>query len=374
MDKNVYWIWLRKALEGNTKLMYALYQTLGEAEKIFRLDRSEYEDIGIPQNYLSALADKDLTAAYNIFGQCCRFGISVLSIEDAAYPEALRQIALPPCVLFYQGDFEACFERPTITLIGTRYSTASGEVLAAEFARGLSLSGFTLLCGVAKGIEATVQNAVVQADGRCALILPCGHLSVGTRVKNMMRDVLPRGVVISELLPHEKTPFGGYHMRNRLLSALSEGTLVLQAPIKSGTQITAGYALEQGKDVFVLPGSLRDPSYAGNNQLLRDGAMPIIDFTDIVEYYRSRFDAWLQDVIIEDESFEGFVRSISQCKEFDSEEQQQIFSVITETGITVDEIVLLSGIPAHKVLSQLTIMEMKGWVAPMPGGKYKMIV
>lgn len=373
MNRHLYWLWLRLALAGNIKMMYALYVAVGDAEKIFRAERNDYIDWDVPQNYIPALTDKDLTQAYNIFGQCERFDIHIVSIEDEAYPASLRQIALPPCIIFYQGNL-SCLDAPALTIIGTRYCTVGGEAIADEFARGLSLSGFTLVCGVAKGIEEAVFTAVKETDGRNVLVLPCGHLSVSKRVKFMMCDTVGRGAVISEMLPGEKTPPNAYHMRNRLLSALTPGTLVVQAPVKSGTQITASYALEQGKDVFVLPGSLRSPAYAGNNMLLRDGATPIIDFTDLVEYYKPRYGDQVQSAVIEDESFESFIRSVSESKKFDNEAQQRIYSAISSEGNTVDEIVMNSGIPTGKVLSELTFMEIKGWVESSPGGKYKIIV
>lgn len=373
MSRHIYWIWLRMALGGNIKVMYALYIVAGDIHTLFRADRDQYTDWGVPASFIKALTDKDLTPAYNILGQCEKFGIGIIAIDDDDYPDSLRQIALPPCMLFYQGALFDNLNAPNLTVVGTRYCTAGGEAVATEFATGLSLSGFSLFCGVAEGIESALHRAIVQADGRNVLFLPCGHLAVSKRVKHLMLDVLPRGAVVSELLPHERAPYDAYQMRNRLLSAMSLGTLVLQAPAKSGVLITAGYALEQGRDVFVLPGSLRDPSYAGNNRLLRDGAMPIIEFNDIVEYYKPRFSNALRDIEIEDKEFESFVRSVSQSREFDSTEQQRVYSVISPVGVTIDEIVLSSGVPASRVLSELTIMEMKGWISPLPGGKYKSV-
>ena len=108
--------------------------------------------------------------------------------------------------------------------------------------------------------------------------------------------------------------------------------------------------------------------------LLRDGATPIIDFTDLVEYYKPRYGDQVQSAVIEDESFESFIRSVSESKKFDNEAQQRIYSAISSEGNTVDEIVMNSGIPTGKVLSELTFMEIKGWVESSPGGKYKIIV
>jgi len=373
MNRHIYWIWLRMALQGNVKMMYALYTAIGSAEDIFRGNRDQYYEWGISDNYIPALVDKDLTAAYNILGQCERFGIGILSIEDDEYPQSLREIALPPCILFYQGDLISCLNTPMITVIGTRHTTASGEAIATVFGRELSISGFTLVCGVAEGIEEVLYKSVIQEDGRCILFLPCGILSVNNRVRYMIKNVAVRGAAVSEWLPHERSSPDAYHVRNRLLCALTPGTLVLQSPKRSGTQITVNYALSQGKDVFTIPGGLMDPSFAGNNQMLRDGAIPVLEAKDIADYYKSRYEDALFDIVVEDDEFEQFVRSVSQRAEFESEEQQIIYGAVAPEGSTIDELVLKTELETHVVLSQITLMEMNGWVKAIPGGKYKII-
>ena len=371
MNRHLYWIWLRMALQGNIKLMYALYSEFKDVEVIFRAERGEYVKWGIPANYIPTLEDKDLTAAYNILGQCDKFGIGVLSIEDEAYPQSLLEIALPPCLLFYQGDFLTCLKTPMITVVGTRYSTATGEAIAMDFGGELAIAGFTVVCGVAKGIEAAIHKAVVRADGRCVLLLPCGILSVAQRVRYLIKDVVAHGAAVSEWLPYEKTPYDAYRIRNRLLSALTPGTLVLQSPQKSGSQITANYALSQGKDVFTIPGGLRDPSFTGNNRLLCDGATPVLEAMDIVNYYKPQYKDMLFDIVVEDDNFEKFVQSVSQQREFKNEEQQIVYAAIREEGSTPDEIVEETGLLAHIVLLQLTLMEINGWINQIPGGKFK---
>ena len=374
MNKYVYWIWLRLALKGDVKLMYALWKVAGSAENIYRADRSLLEHWGVSDRRQKDLLDKNLDKSNNIFGICQQFGLEILCIDDADYPEQLLQLSIPPCLLFYQGDLFACLQTPSLTVIGTRYSTATGEALASEFAHHLATAGFTLFCGVADGIEAMVHRAVVNADGRCVLLLPGGLLTVSKRVSSLIRDVLPLGAVISECLPNEKGGYDAYQVRNRLLSGFTAGTLILQAPHKSGAMMTAGYALEQGKDVFVLPGGLRDPSYAGNNELLREGATPVIDPADIVRFYLPSWKEHLQEVVIEDEAFESVVESVTESTQFDTAEEQLIFSKIPEEGITADELAQSTELPVHQVLSALTMMELKGWVAPQPGGKFKTIV
>ncbi len=373
MNRYTYWIWLKKALKDDIKTLYALYKVFGSAEAVYCADRHKYWGIGLQEKYIPLLLDKDLTEAHNIFGQCERFGIELLCIEDDEYPDRLREIALPPCLLFYQGDLQ-CIDGPTLTVIGTRFTTVTGESVAAEISHGLSASGFTIVCGVADGIERVVHKAVVGSDGRCVLLLPCGILAVDRRVSHLIRDVLPTGLVLSEWLPADRQPRAAYQIRNRILSALSLGTLVIQAPHRSGAVMTAHYALEQNKDVFVVPGGVRDPSYLGSNELLREGAVPILEANDIVKFYKPKWKDNLQETVIEDTQFESYVQSISETPDFESDDEKYVFGLITPEGRFTDEIIAESGLPASKVLVLITMMEIKGWIEPLSGGKYRTII
>lgn len=375
MDSHLLWIWLRLAVSSNAKMMYALYQTAGSIETLFRAEKQQLTDWGVPHQYLSALTDKELTPAYNILGLCQEFDFQMVCIDDDEYPDALRQIALPPCILFYEGSFLECVNNaPTITVVGTRYSTAAGEAVAGEFAGHIALAGITVICGVANGIDTAVRRAVVQSDGKCVLLLPCGLLQVRKNLHAIYRDVLPHGAIVTELLPNETAPRDAYQLRNRIMSGLSEATLVCQAPAKSGSLITANYALEQGKEVFVLPGGIKDPSYTGGNSLLRDGATPIIDPSDIVSLYRTRWNEKVQDVVIEDKEFETYACQITEhhTADFQNELQKKIYSVMSYEPMLGEEIAYKSETNISQVLAQLTLMQLNGWVTAVPGGKYKL--
>ena len=374
MNKHLLWIWLRLALKSDIKMMYALYEVAGSVVDIFNADRKLLDEWGVSDRFRASLLDKRLTKAHNILGQCEQFDLSILCIEDEDYPVCLREIALPPCLLFYQGDLFSCINGPALTVIGTRHSTATGEALASEFAHHLAVAGFAIFCGVAEGIEAAVHKACISADGKCVLFLPGGLLTANKYVSRLIREVLPHGAVVSECFPTELGGRNAYQIRNRLLCAFTPGTLILQAPAKSGALMTASYALEQGKDVFVLPGGLKDPSFTGNNRLLRDGAIPSIAPEDIVEYYKPKWEDALQSVVIEDDVFEGYITTVTEGNQFDDEEEQIIFCAITPEGITSDEIAVKTGLPVQKILAKITLMEFKGWIAPLPGGKYKTII
>ena len=374
-EDKVLWIWLRLVTEGNVRWMNALYETLGSVQDIYKTTDEEYIAMGVGEHIRRRLNNKDLKQAYDIFGICEKFGIGMVDITDAAYPELLRHITAPPCLLFYDGRFAEAFSHPTLTVIGTRHSTASGEASAAEFARGLAASGFTVVCGVADGIEQIIHRSVMEIDGRCVQVLPCGLLKAGKRVAHMIRDTVVHGAVVTECLPNEVRRFDAYPLRNRILSGLSHGTLVIQAPKKSGAIMTAGYAAEQGRDVFVLPGSVRDPSYSGNNALLVDGAHPVIAYDDLVDFYREKFPEDIREVDRRDETFETFLSSVTESapREFENEEQQAIYSVLSDGAHFVEEVMRQTGLTAQQVFVELSRMEFYGWIEALPGGTFKTI-
>lgn len=372
MNRQVLWIWLRRALEGNSKIMYALYKVVGDIETIYNASSETYEAWGVPQRYRHALADKDTGRAYNIWGMCQKFGFSVVTIEEDIFPTMLRQISLPPCILFYEGNLSEMLKRPLLTMIGTRHATVSGLASAQEMACGLAGSGFGLVMGVAEGIEDTIQKAVLDVGGHAMLILPCGFQRVNRRVAGLIRNVVNNGVVLSELLPNETVDFGTYQLRNRLLAGISHGTFVVQAPKKSGAVMTAGFAAAEGRDVFVLPGNVRDPSFAGNNELLRDGAVPVIEYTDIVRYYQPKFEG-LTPADEQDPLFEKYADSITErANTFENKLQEKIYSLLSHRAMYPEELCEALGEPIQRIMSQISMMEFSDWVEAAPGGAVKL--
>jgi len=215
-----------------------------------------------------------------------KVGAVAITPDDLAYPESFRQLADAPFLLFAAGDLEL-LGRPGIGIVGTREPTAYGRESATALAGELAREGYAIVSGMAKGIDAAAHVAALSAGGTTVGVLGQGIDVVYPRENaRLFRAVRERGLLITELPPGAEPLAGNFPRRNRLISALSEGVLVVEMAVKSGAQHTVAYALEQGKEVFAVPGPIGSPMSAGTNQLLKEGARLVTSSADILEELR----------------------------------------------------------------------------------------
>lgn len=222
---------------------------------------------------------------------CEKRDIKLVNLYENEYPGMLREIYNPPVVLFYCGDL-SCLERTTVTAVGAREITPYIEKLSFRICRDLSAMGITLVSGMAKGVDSVVHNACIHEGNPTVGVLACGinyDYPFGS-VELRRKIVLNGGAYITELFPEISPSREYFRGRNRILAGLSAGTIVFQAGAKSGSLITAGYALEEGRDVFcVPPPNLLDKRYNGVIPYLEDGAIPVFNHDDIIEFYKRNY-------------------------------------------------------------------------------------
>lgn len=226
---------------------------------------------------------------YDVIKYCKLGGIRIITPEDEEYPTKLRYIENPPAVLFARGRRLENSE-PTIGIVGARKCTEFGRKAAYSLGAKLALAGFTVISGGAVGVDGMAHTGAMNAGGSTVVVLGCGLDSHYLMAQEPLRQRAELcGTVITEFEP--KTPATRYSfpIRNRIISALSCGVAVIEAGRKSGALITATYAMEQGKEIFALPGNINELQYGGTNDLLRDGAIPLLQVEDIIEVYMGRF-------------------------------------------------------------------------------------
>lgn len=387
MNNNVlFWIWLKLALDDKVTKVFKTYQHFKTIENAYNCTQSDLEDLDFLTDFeKSALLVKDLSVAQNIVRRCQASNIKIITVDDDNYPNSLKQINSYPCVLFCLGDYELLFKKPLITVVGTRKCTSYGEHITSEICANLSLAGFGIVTGVATGIDSSATKGVLSVDGSVIAVLPGGHATTRYGTSYKFKDILRNGVVLSEHLPDTPTGNFAYQQRNRILSALSLGTLVTQAPKSSGALMTATYALEQGKDVFAVMANINMAQSMGSNLLIKDGAIPVLSFLDIVEQYIGDYaDILKSDIPIlncennkEPDSFErhdmaqDFKRVI--LKSLD-EEERIVFDLIKLTETDIDYIIGLSNLPVSVVMSVISSLETKGAIIACPGNKYKLMI
>ncbi|MDR1065039.1 MAG: DNA-processing protein DprA [Oscillospiraceae bacterium] len=286
-----YYVWL-SALPGiGASAAGKLLRRFGSAEGVFFADPEEQKKTPeLTQSELAALSNKDLARPSRILARCAELGQRVVTIQDAEYPERLRNIYDPPIVLYVKGRFPAIDEEAAIAVVGTRTCTPYGLKTAENCGYVLARRGLLVVTGLAKGVDTAAALGALRGGGAVIGVLGCGIDVVYPRSNaELYEDVANVGALVSEYPPG--TEVAGHHfpVRNRIISGMSVGVAVIEAPLRSGALITASRALEQGRDVFAVPGNVDASASAGANKLLRDGAIPMLAPEDIVNEYAGLF-------------------------------------------------------------------------------------
>lgn len=285
MDK-LKWIWLQKACGVGSTEVLTLMSRLGSIDKIYSTDTDGYISLGISERTAERLSDKSLDDAYSVAEWCSRNGVEMLTPESDRYPISLRALPNPPAVLYCMGKLPQFNESLCISVVGTRSMSEYGMRAAYKISYEIAAAGIITVSGMALGIDGVSACATIAAGGRAVAVLGCGVDIVYPREHaTLEKFILESGAVISEYPP--SSPPHGYHfpVRNRIISGLSVGTLVVDAPEKSGSLITAKNAIMQGKDIYAVPGNIDGRNTSGTNALIRDGATAVLCGRDIVRNY-----------------------------------------------------------------------------------------
>ena len=287
----LHWIWLSQCPRLNHAGAMALLAQFGDPEGIYLAGEGELRRVpDLRQEALPGLLDKSLDAAEQILRDCYDKGIHILTYRDGAYPGRLHAIGDPPLVLYYRGVLPDFDSEPAIAVVGTRRASPYGLITAKRLGYQIAQCGGLVISGLAAGIDSMAMTGALTQGKPAVGVLGCGaDVVYPPRNENLFADVAARGCILTEYPPG--TPPQGYHFprRNRIISGLSCGVLVVEAPEKSGALITAQYALDQGRDVFTVPGNIDVPSCVGSNRLLREGAVAVSSGWEIMEEYATRF-------------------------------------------------------------------------------------
>lgn len=285
--------------------------------------------------------------------------------DDDNFPELLRQIPGPPLLLYVDGNAEL-LQLPAIAIVGSRNPTAGGERNAYEFARHLASMGFTIVSGLAQGIDAAAHRGALAAGGNTVAFLGHGidHVYPASN-KALAGEIAARGALVSEFPLGMHPSKELFPQRNRLISGISLGTLVVEAAQRSGSLITARLAAEQGREVFALPGSIHNPLARGCHQLIRQGAKLVETADDIVSELSPLVGHLLQI------SVESTASQVSP--QILDKEYVELRKFIGHDPISADELALHSGLTIDQVSSMLLILELHGEIEALSGGRYSLL-
>ena len=411
----VHWIWLahRPGLSDRVKL--ALLQHFQEPEDIFFADDGAFDHIdGLSEEAKTALRDKDLAPAERILEDCAREKLHVLTFRDAAYPARLKNIFDPPVVLYYRGQLPDFDGSPVIGVVGTRKASAYGLTTAKRMGYQIARCGGIVVSGMAFGIDGMAMSGALTAGGSVVGVLGCGaDIVYPVSNRALFQDVAEYGCILSEFAPGTPPAKWTFPKRNRIISGLSCGVLVVEAPEKSGSLITARLAAEQGRDVFAVPGNIDQPSFVGSNRLLREGAIVASCGWDVLSEYEALFPdkihrdtAPVHQTAYPDEvkkaALEGEkpLPKVAQkprlprkpenlkeeldkkgidkaaCAAYSdgnpkqtqlSADEQAIVSALEGGERLVDDVIAETGLGTGRLLSSLTMLELRGVIRRLPG-------
>ncbi len=381
INHHLLWLWAKEILNYNNKKLLKLVDLFGSIEAVYYAeDFTECKFLSPKEQF--ALAKKDLHSAWEVYGDCEENQIGILTPEDSLYPPLLREITNPPVPLFFKGHLKSAMEKPLLTIVGTRFHDGYGEAMAKELTTSLCRCGFTIVCGIADGIDSFVCESTLRANCAPLAILPYGILSTKGKSTRNFRDILAKGALISEIFPRNQGHRYSYHERNRILSGISNGTLIVQAPKRSGALMTANYAIEQNRDLFSVMANATTAS-EGSNNLIKDGCYPVTEYIDILRHYLPYFGDRLCELNVAQEKVFSLLDELTEDKltaykrkhsKNLSKEERAVFALLTTEECTTDYLIENAGISTEAVLQILTILEFKGLAVSCPGSKFKVIL
>ena len=282
------------------------------------------------------------------------FNIKIINFNDDTYPIKLRQIKNPPKELYTDGNIDLLYSN-SISIVGTRHPTNYGIRNTKKFTKQITSFGITIVSGMALGIDAIAHNCCINNNGKTIAVIPCGFDNIfPIQNLNLYHNILNTGgLIISEYPPEEKYSIDKAIARNRIVVGLSMCTIVIEASKRSGTSITAQCAREQGKNVFCIPGNLENKYSVGTNNLIKKGANILTCIDDITEIYP----------FISNEK-----TSITQKKVPD--EYKKVYDAITDIAISIEELKMQTRLDTVTLNSQLSMLELEGYIEELPGGCY----
>lgn len=358
MSELIYWIALSILPEIGPVYSRKLLSMFKTPEGIFKAgidDLLSIEGIGINRanNIKDFSSWKDVEKQITILE---KKAIKTVSVNDASYPEMLREIEDAPIVIYMRGDMYP-HDRYAIAIVGSRKPTSYGATVAERISEELASMGFTIVSGMARGIDALSHKGALRAGGRTVAVLGSGlDVPYPPENKGLMEKIVNAGCVMSEFLPGTPPDRENFPKRNRVISGLSLGVLVIEATADSGSLITAGYALEQGREVFAVPGNITSSTSEGTNELIKKGAVLTRKAEDVLEE--------LAPVL------KGFIKAKEKAKIEVTEEEEKLCNVLSGEPKHIDDISRESKLPASKVLGILLSLELKGVIRQTTGKRF----
>ena len=368
-----YYIWLQLCLGQGSKTFENLLFDAILPKDVYEMSFTKRKSLGcFSKGELEKMSKIPLEDAVKIIEKCNKMGVTLVKYDDDNFPATLKAISLPPMVLYVKGRLPDFDNNPVISIVGPRKVSEFGKKAAYSLGFRLGKAGFTVVSGGAVGSDTYAHIGALKANAKTVLVMGCGFAVSYLEENRPLREHIAKcGCLISEYPPDTPITRYTFPVRNRLISALALGTVVVEAGKRSGALITANHAIEQGRDVFVIPGSPEVSEYKGSNALLRDGAKPLLDASDIFGEYISLFPDKIdiEKAYKKEPKPQKAEKNKKILNETLSNEAKIVYNCLDTHRFYPDE--LNTGLESGKLLSALTELEMEFIIRALPGGQYE---
>lgn len=392
MANEEFWIWLQNTLGVKARVddILAYFKT---PKNLYEAGETEWRLSGVlTSNQIQRLADSSLDGAFEIMEQCLKYRIKIITPHHDDFPKGLKDLNDMPTVLYTWGDLSRIRDTVCISIVGTRKATQGSLEVTKNLSASLANAGATVVSGGALGIDTAAHTGALYAQGKTVAVLGCGLLSPYLLENRPLRQRIARtGAVVSEFPPTKGADRTTFPIRNRIISGMSVGTVVIEAGERSGSLITASLAISQGRDVFAVPGDMVSSCYNGANKLIQDGARPIFCAKDVLEEY-----SYIYPDILDLSKAQVPIFSSQQKRQTNAQNQglksqamaQQkpvakkalvdslsktacsIYAQFGDEPLHINDIAQQTNIEINSILSALTELEILGYISLVQGRKY----
>lgn len=357
VDSRVYWVALSRALGIGSKRFLQLVDFFGSPREVWTAREKDLQRVpDMPRDIVEKLLQERKTIdPMKDWELLHKKGIGVILLEDKLYPQNLKTVFNPPATLYYRGTLRA-EDQLSLAVVGARKPSPYGVLAAESLARGLVEANVCVVSGMARGIDTAAHRGALNGGGRTIAVLGTGVDVVFPREnRRLMDEIISNGAVISEFTPEAAGEAWHFPARNRIISGFSLGTLVVEAGEKSGSMITVDFALEQGREVFAVPGNINNPMSRGPHKLIKQGAKLVERVEDLLE------ELGIQSLFPEPRAKKKITLSYDEDK---------VCKLVSMEPVHLEELINRSGFASGQVSALLVVLELKGLVRQLPGKYY----
>lgn len=386
-----YWLWLSLKKGIAPEKMVAILERFSSPEEIYNMNEKALKKAGLTKKLARHLADKDLSEVELIKERCKEVGIRILTLDSPYYPEKLRQIPDPPCVLYVRSRERMNLnDKICIAMVGNREMSSYGEAVALNISAELANAGIVVVSGMARGIDGASHRGALNAGGTTVAVLGCGaDIVYPPEHDRMMSAIIEHGMVITEYPPGAPPLPKHFPLRNRIISGLSDGVVVVEAPKRSGSLITADYALKQNRDVFAVPGDVTKKRSLGCNRLIHQGAILVNSAADVLREYEVLYINTLKQCINNSEDEYTEKQEASEPAELQASEvekehakvlsyenpryrdlpdaQRKIIGELSFDPVSLEQLLARTGLTVDVLSAELVMLEISGFIKTLPG-------